>query len=81
MTTLGRRLAALLVLGMSMVVVLASPAQAAEDVSIDHAEHSAGQLKLLVSVPGGDAPDLDSVTVTFDGAEVESTAETAARTD
>lgn len=81
MSRLLRRLAVPSVLGLALLTVLAGPAQAADDATIDHAEHGDGQVRLLVSVPGDDAVDLDSVTVTFDGVEVEATAEEAASTD
>lgn len=81
MSRLLRRLAVPSVLGLALLTVLAGPAQAADDATIDHAEHGDGQVRLLVSVPGSDAVDLDSVTVTFDGVEVEATAVEAAGTD
>ncbi|MGY2874564.1 tight adherence protein B [Marmoricola sp. URHA0025 HA25] len=59
----------------------ASPAQAADDATIDHAEHSKGQVQLLVSVPGDADVDLSTVSVTFDGVEVDATAQTAANTN
>lgn len=81
MSRLLRRLAVPGVLGLALLTVLAGPAQAADDATIDHAEHGDGQVRLLVSVPGSDAVDLNSVTVTFDGVEVGATAEEAAGTD
>lgn len=81
MTTFLRRLAALCLLGLGLLAVLAGPAQAADDASIDHSEHTDGKLQLLVSVPGGDAVDLGSVAVTFDGKPVQASAQTAANTD
>lgn len=81
MITALRRLAVLLGLGFALLGMLAGPAYAADDATIDHAEHGEGQVRLLVSVPGTDAVDLESVTVTFDGAPVEATATTAANTD
>jgi len=72
-----RRLALALLVGLGVLSLLAGPAQAADDASIDHAEHSNGELKLLVSVPGDAEIDLASVAVTFDGTEVEATAEAA----
>ena len=80
MTTL-RRLTALCLLGLGLLAVLAGPAQAADDASIDHSEHADGHLQLLVSVPGDATVDLGSVTVTFDGKPVEATARTAASTN
>ena len=77
MNTLLRRLAVVLLLGLGVLSILAGPAQAADDASIDHTEHSSGELKLLVSVPGAAEIDLGSVAVTLDGKEVEATAEAA----
>jgi tight adherence protein B len=76
-----RRLALFSVLGVALVGFLASPAQAADDATIDHAEHADRRVQLLVSVPGSDPIELDSVSVTFDGVEVEATAQTAATSD
>jgi tight adherence protein B len=76
-----RRLAILAAVLVGFLGILAGPAQAADDASIDHAEHSNGQLKLLVSVPGDATVDLGSVAVTFDGTPVTATAQTAANTD
>jgi tight adherence protein B len=71
----------LAVVWVGLFSVLVGPADAADDASIDHAEHSDGQLKLLVSVPGDASVDLGSVAVTFDGTPVKATAQTAATTD
>jgi tight adherence protein B len=76
-----RRLALVLLVGLGVLSALTGVAQAADDASIDHAEHSKGQVKLLVSVPGDAEVDLDSVSVTFDGKKVEATAETASSND
>jgi tight adherence protein B len=76
-----RRLAVLCLIGFGLLSVLAGPARAADDATIDHTEYSDGQLKLLVSVPGGAVVDLGSVSVSFDGTPVEATAQTAANTD
>jgi tight adherence protein B len=80
-TSVLRRLALFSILGVALVAFGAAPAQAADDATIDHAEHADGQVQLLVSVPGGAEIDLDSVSVTFDGVEVEATAQTAANSD
>jgi tight adherence protein B len=76
-----RRFALFSILGVALVAFVAAPAQAADDATIDHAEHADGQVQLLVSVPGGAEIDLGSVSVTFDGVEVEATAQTAANSD
>lgn len=81
MSRLLRRLALPSVLGLVLLTALAGPAQAADDATIDHSEHGDGQLRLLVSVPGTDAVDLNTVTVTIDGVEVKASAEEAASTD
>jgi tight adherence protein B len=77
-TRLLHRLAASGFLGAVLFALLIAPAQAADDAVIDHAEHANGQLQLLVSVPGSGDVDLGSVAVTFDGKQVDATAETAA---
>ena len=51
------------------VPVAALPAHAADEASITHAEPNPGGVQLLVSVPEGSEVDLDSVSVTVDGAE------------
>jgi tight adherence protein B len=76
-----RRLAILAVAWVGLLSVLVAPAHAADDATIDHAEHSDSQVRLLVSVPGDAEVDLDSVTVTIDGAEVDATAQAAANTN
>lgn len=75
------RLAGPAAVGIAFLGLVAGPAHAADDASIDHAEHSDGQVQLLVSVPGGTEVDLESVSVTFDGKDVEATAKAAASTD
>jgi tight adherence protein B len=80
-TALLRRFAMASLLGMALLSLLAGAANAADDASIDHAEHGDGQLQLLVSVPGDVAVDVDSVSVTFDGVDVEASAEAASNTD
>ena len=54
---------------------------AADDASIDHSEHSNGVLRMLVSVPGTDPINLDSVGVTLDGVPAKATAEAADTTN
>ncbi|MCW2736408.1 type II secretion system F family protein [Nocardioides sp.] len=52
---------------------------AADEISIDHAQSEDGTVSLLLGVdqiPGGAAPDLDSVSVTVNGDEVDASAET-----
>jgi tight adherence protein B len=81
-TRLLRRLAGAWVVAVALMCsVFAVAAQAADDASIDHVEHSKGQLRLLVSVPGDAAVDLKSVQVTLDSTTVDATAATAASTD
>ena len=56
--------------------LLAPPAQAAG--SIDHVEAHGSELRMLLSLgdlAGGSSPDLDEVTVTFDGAPLKAVAE------
>jgi tight adherence protein B len=76
-----RRLGVVCLLGLALLGGVAGAAQAADDASIDHAEPSDGQLKLLVSVPGDAVVDLGSVSVTIDGKAVDASAQTAANTD
>ncbi len=68
--------AAALVLGL----LLAAPAHAADEISIDHVEVSDdGNVSVLLGVdrlPDGTTPDLDSLTVRVDGDPVEATGET-----
>ena len=57
----------------------AGPAFAADGINIDHVQSEDGKGSILLGVdqlPGGVAPDLDSVTVTIDGEEVDASAET-----
>jgi tight adherence protein B len=72
-----RKLALLFVVALGALGLLAAPAHAADDASIDHVEHTDSQVKLLVSVPGDAVVDLGSVSVTLDGKQVDATAETA----
>lgn len=81
MTGALRRLAVTSVLGFALLAFVAGAAHAADDATIDHAEHSGGQVQLLVSVPGDEDVDLDSVSVTFDGVKVDATAQAAASTN
>ena len=81
MTTAFRRLASLSILGVALGAFLTGPAQAADDATIDHVEHSKGQVQLLVSVPGSSDVDLNSVAVTIDGTKVDATAQPAANTN
>ncbi|HEX2893527.1 MAG TPA: type II secretion system F family protein [Marmoricola sp.] len=81
MNALLRRVAVVCLVAFGLFGILAGPAQAANDASIDHTEHANGQLKLLVSVPGDAAVDLNSVSVTLDGKTVDATAQDAASTD
>ncbi len=61
----------------------AAPAAAADPdtatATIDHALPAKGSVRLLVSVPGADAVDLDGVQVTIGGRKVGATAETASK--
>jgi tight adherence protein B len=65
---------------LTMGVVAAAPAAwAADEINIDHVESEDGTVSMLLGVdrlPGGAAPDLDSVTVTVDGEAVDASAET-----
>jgi tight adherence protein B len=56
------------------LALLSSPAHAAEEAAITHAQPSDDGLQLLVTVPEGSEPDLDSVRVTIGGADASATA-------
>ena len=58
----------------ALAIPVAAPAHAADEASITHAEPSPDGVQLLVSVPAGSEVDLDSVSVTVDGAEAAATA-------
>jgi tight adherence protein B len=75
------RIAGPLLAGVAVLALVAGPAHAADDATIDHVEHLDGQVKLLVSVPGDAEVDLGSVAVTIGGTTVDATAEAAANTD
>ena len=65
-TSRGAAVAAAAAVG---VLLTPSPASAATG-NIDHVEPAGAELKIVVSladVPAGDSPDLDTVTVSFDG--------------
>lgn len=57
---------------------VATPAAAAGEVTIDHAQPVDGAVELLVSLPPDAQPALDEVTVTIGGTPVAATAEPAA---
>lgn len=67
------RVAALLAAG-ALAALGAGSAYAAEGVGIDHVEPGADSVRVLVSVPTGTEVELDSVTVTLDGEELDATA-------
>jgi tight adherence protein B len=62
------------------LLTVASPATAAEDVSISHVEATKGGVKVLVSVPPGSEVDLDAVTATIDGEDAPAEAALATST-
>lgn len=69
---------AAVVLTVAAWALVGSPASAAPSASIDHIEPGNGDVKLVVSLqglPDGVAPDLGTVTTTFDDEPVESTAQ------
>lgn len=74
MNRLRSRLPALGVLVAALTLSIVGPARAADDATIDHSEISGGNVKLLVTVPGGDDVDFSSVSVTIDGADAQATA-------
>lgn len=71
---LGTALAAALALGS---VLLAAPANAADEINIDHVESADGEVSVLLAVdklPGGAKPDLSGLSVTVDGKSVKESA-------
>ncbi len=67
------RLAALLVVLVAALLLPASPASA-EDGSIAHVESTADGLRILVDVPAGIQTDLDGVSATLEGTDLDATA-------
>ena len=63
------------------ILLPAGAGYAADNARIDHSEQAGGTLRLLVSVDGPEAPDLDSVKVTVGGVDADATAELAASSD
>lgn len=68
-----QRLAALLVVLVAALLLPAGPASA-EDGSIAHVESTADGLRILVDVPAGIETDLDGVSATLEGTELDATA-------
>ncbi|WP_416953137.1 type II secretion system F family protein [Nocardioides sp. T5] len=61
------------------VVATGSGAHAADEINIDHVQTEDGKVSMLLGVdrlPGGAAPDLDSVVVTVNGQSADASAET-----
>jgi len=81
--SLRRRLPVLGILaaGLAFGLGTAPAAHAADEATIDHTEISTGRVQLLVTVPGNDDVDLDSVSVTINGTDVEASATPAEATD
>jgi tight adherence protein B len=69
-----------LLAGVALSLLGAVPARAAEEnAAIDQALPTSGAVRLLVSVPGADAVDLEAVTVTIDGKTVSAEAAEASK--
>ena len=69
-----------LLASLTVTALMAAPAHAANQGTIDHVETSEGVVRVLYSIPGigeGVEPDLDSLTVTVNGSTVEATADLA----
>ncbi len=82
MNPIARRLALAAASAVAAVALLpAGTAYAAEGATIDASEAKDGALQMLVSVPGEETIDLDSVTVSIDGTRVEATATSSDQTD
>lgn len=75
------RLAALAAGTLAALGVLAGPAWAVDDASIDHSEFTQDSLRLLVSIPGDVDVDYDSVVVNVDGSPVDASAQAATNSD
>ena len=70
----ARSLAGLLLGILTLGLLLAAPAQAADDAVIEHAQPVKGAVRLLVSVPGTDDVDYDKISVKIGDAGVTSKA-------
>ncbi len=69
-----------LLASIAATALMAAPAHAATEGTIDHVETSDGVVRVLYSIPGigeGVEPDLDSLAVTVDGSPVDATADLA----
>ena len=69
-----------LLVSIAATALMAAPAHAATEGSIDHVETSDSEVRVLYSIPGigeGVEPDLNSLAVTVDGSPVEATADLA----
>lgn len=67
-------------LALGLLLVVSSPATAAEEASVAHVEPTDDGVQILVSVPPGAEVDLDGVTVTIDGADAPADAALATST-
>ncbi len=69
-----------LITSFAVTALVAAPAHAASEGTIDHVETSDRVVRVLYSIPGigeGAEPDLDSLAVTVDGSPVDATADLA----
>lgn len=82
MNPIARRLALVAASTISTVALLpGGTAYAADEATIDASEAKDGAIQMLVSIPGEESIDLDSVTVSIDGTRVEATATSSDQTD
>jgi len=73
----GRVLGRIAASGLTLAALaIAAPASAAQG-SIDHVQQDGDKLQILYSIPGGVAPDLGTVAVSFGGTSLEASAQTA----
>lgn len=82
MSPIARRLTIAAAAAMTVVAVLGpGTAFAADEATIDASEAKDGAIQMLVSIPGEESIDLDSVSVSIDGTKVEATATSSDQTD
>ncbi len=82
MSPIARRLALAAASAMTAVALLpGGAAYAADEATIDASEAKDGAIQMLVSIPGDESIDLDSVSVSIDGTRVKATATSSGQTD
>ncbi len=81
MSPFARRAALAAAAAMTALALPLGAAYAAEEVTIDASKAKDGALQMLVSVPGDESIDLESVSVSIDGTQVKATATSSDETD